>query len=131
MPYTKTKQEEKDKKDFKSIYYRYTFSTEKLEKAYQFNAPFSIVKVLGDKLLLQGSFTAQTSKLYQLEDDARKDLIKDMKNQVFMKILQTYPFILTVQVLQQMKETTCSFIQLWMGPLNLWYQVTLQSMVSW
>jgi len=92
MPYTKTKQEEKDKKDFKSIYYRYTFSTEKLEKAYQFNAPFSIVKVLGDKLLLQGSFTAQTSKLYQLEDDARKDLIKDMKKSSLYEDITDLPF---------------------------------------
>lgn len=92
FPYTKTKKEEKEKKDFNAFYYRYTFSTEKLEKAYQFSAPFSIVSILEGQLLLQGSFAKEMHGLYQKQGEERKALIKEMKKNALYEDITDLPF---------------------------------------
>lgn len=90
--YTKTKKEEKDKKEFNSYFYRYTFSTEKLEKAYEFSAPLDIVKVLDGKLLLQGTFTKEMHGLYLKQGEDRKALLKEMKKNALYEDITDLPF---------------------------------------
>ncbi|MDY0211041.1 MAG: S9 family peptidase [Acholeplasma sp.] len=90
--HTQTKREEKEVKEQNAIYYRYTFSSNKLEKAYQFNAPFEIAFVLEDQLILKGTFTKEAHKLYQTPKEDRKALLKALKDASLYEDITDLPF---------------------------------------
>ena len=80
FPMTKSKKEEKQKKDQKSIVYRYNFLTKKIELAYTFNIPVGIVKVLSSgKLLLSGMLSDEQMTLL-MDDEKKRKVVLDQLN---------------------------------------------------
>ena len=93
FPYTKTKQEEKVVKEKKTIYYRYTISTKKLEKAYEFPFPTSIIEILSaNQLLLKSLLTSSEHQLYIEKDEKRKELIDAYKKDEAYEEINEIPF---------------------------------------
>lgn len=89
-----SKAEEKAVKDSKeTIYYRYTISTAKLEKAYVFPLPATIHTCLSeDKLLLSASLSVNQHKLYTEKDEDRKKLLKRLKQMSNYEEIDEIPF---------------------------------------
>jgi len=93
FPFTKTKQEEKVVKEKKTIYYRYTISTKKLEKAYEFPFPTSIIEILSaNQLLLKSFLTSSEHQLYIEKDEKRKELIDAYKKDEAYEEINEIPF---------------------------------------
>lgn len=90
----KTKFEEKAVKESKeTIYYRYTISTSKLEKAYVFPMPTTIHSILlDDKLLLSSTLSPLQHRLYTDHADDRKKLLKTLKNMSNYEEISEIPF---------------------------------------
>ncbi len=93
IPFTKNKKEDKLIKEQKQVYYRYSFATKKLERAYVFQAMLSIEKVLADgRLLLQGVLSDDETALLSVDDSKRKDLLKDLKKDSLYEDIDQIPF---------------------------------------
>ncbi len=90
----KTKSEEKAVKESKeTIYYRYTISTSKLEKAYVFPMPTTIFSVLSeDKLLLSSTLSTIQHRLYTDSTEDRKKLLKTLKSMSNYEEINEIPF---------------------------------------
>lgn len=91
--YEKTKAEEKKVKDEKyTIYYRYNIQTKKLEKAYEFPFPATIIKVLKAQLLLKSMLTSEQHHLYLDQPEQRKKFIQQDKDNQLYEDINEIPF---------------------------------------
>jgi len=91
--FQKTKTEEKKVKEEKmSIYYRYDLNTQKLEHAYTFNFPATIIKVLNQKLLLKATLTSDEHHLYLDTPEQRKKWLAESKKQKAYEDINEIPF---------------------------------------
>lgn len=90
----KTKAEEKAVKESKeTIYYRYTISTGKLEKAYTFPIPTTIHSCLHEKsLLLSSTLSPSQHQLYTTPKEERKKLLKTFKQMSNYEEINEIPF---------------------------------------
>lgn len=90
---TKSKKEEKLKKDQKSIYYRYDFVSKKVTYAYTFNAPLSIANVFenGD-VLLTGMLSDEQLKLLTDDEKKRKVILDLLKKEKAYEEVDQIPF---------------------------------------
>lgn len=91
-PFTNNKAEEKLKKEFHTIYYRYNLTTKKVSKAYQFNFPLSIIDVLGTKLLIQSSISLNDEALMNDGEKARSEYLKKRKENLLYENIDQVPF---------------------------------------
>ncbi|MBE0701425.1 MAG: S9 family peptidase [Acholeplasmataceae bacterium] len=93
FPYAKNKKEEGLKKEKKTLYYRYIIKTRKLEKAYEFPFPATIVKVLDDNtLLLSGALKREHHRLYLDDEDQRKAFLKAEEKDALYEEINEIPF---------------------------------------
>ncbi len=92
FPYTKNKSEERLKDDLYTIYYRYYLQTSKIEKAYEFPFPVTIIKSLGDTLVLQTSINEKDEQLFNSNDKNRKAYLKQRKLDVLYEDIDKIPF---------------------------------------
>lgn len=92
FPYEKNKTEEKLTKEFYTIYYRYRIDQKKLEKAYVFPMPVSIIKVLEGKLLLQTKMSKDDDILLTCTDEERKAYLKQRKQDRLYEDIEETPF---------------------------------------
>ena len=92
FPYAKNKSEEKLKKEFHSIYYRYNFNTKKMAKAYEFSFPLSIVKVMGNKLIIQSSISKADEILMTADEKSRNAYLKTRKRNKLYEVIEKAPF---------------------------------------
>jgi len=93
FPLTKNKKEEKREKEKYSIYYRYSILNRNIEKAYEFNFPASIIKVLKDqKLLLSANLSKEHHHLYLDSEEQRKVFLELEKKKELYEDIQEIPF---------------------------------------
>lgn len=93
LNYQKTKAEEKKVKDDKmSIYYRYHLKENRLEHAYTFHFPATILKVLGNTLLLKATLTSENHHLYLDKPEDRKKYLAEAKKQTAYEDISEIPF---------------------------------------
>jgi dipeptidyl aminopeptidase/acylaminoacyl peptidase len=94
FPFEKTKEDKKQKKDKYTIYYRYNVETEKLDKAYTFKIPVTILKVLKQNKLLLSSQLSHKSHLLYLEKDLEKraQILKQNKQEQAYYDIEEIPF---------------------------------------
>ncbi|MBU1093966.1 MAG: S9 family peptidase [Firmicutes bacterium] len=93
FPLAKNKAEEKIQKDKKSIYYRYHLDSKLLEKAYEFNFPATIVKVLvNNQLLLSANLSRKQHHLYMDSEDDRKLFLEQEKKESLYEDINEIPF---------------------------------------
>jgi dipeptidyl aminopeptidase/acylaminoacyl peptidase len=91
--YEKSKAEEKKAKEEKvSFYYRYYLSDGRVEKAYEFPFPGTILNVLNNQLLLKASLTSKQHHLYLDDKDERKKFIKEDKDAKLYEDINEIPF---------------------------------------
>lgn len=88
------KNDEKMFKDSKkTIYYRYDINTKNHEKAYVLPISCTIVKVLDkNKLLLSSFLSKEQHQLYQIDDTARKEVLKSHKDIQNYEDIEEIPF---------------------------------------
>lgn len=93
FPLTKNKKEEKAVKEKNTFYYRYTISKNKVEKAYEFTFPATIMKVLlNHKLLLQANLSKDQHHLYLDRDDSRKKYLEEEEKKALYEDINEIPF---------------------------------------
>lgn len=93
FPLAKNKTEEKSVKEKYSIYYRYDLNEKKLEKAYTFKFPASIIKVLNpNQLLLSANLTREEHHLYLDQEEERKAFLKAQKKNALYEDIDEIPF---------------------------------------
>ncbi len=93
VPFAKTKEEEKlVKDDLITIYYRYHLIDQSWQKAYEFKFPVTIIDVLGDLLLLKASLSKHQHQLYLADDEKRKEILKQLKDEKLYEEIEEIPF---------------------------------------
>lgn len=91
--YEKSKAEEKKVKEEKySIYYRYFLEDGRIEKAYEFSFPATIIKVLKGSLLLKATLTSKQHHFYLDQKEERKKFIKEDKDSKLYEDISEIPF---------------------------------------
>ncbi|PKK94072.1 MAG: S9 family peptidase [Tenericutes bacterium HGW-Tenericutes-6] len=92
--YAKTKKEEKQFKEEKyTLYYRMNLITRKIELAYQFPMPVTIIHILeNDKLLLSAQLTVDEHALYRSDEEKRKAFLKEAKKEQLYEDIEEIPF---------------------------------------
>jgi len=92
FPYEKNKTEEKITKDLYTIYYRYRIDQKKLEKAYVFPMPISIIKVLDGKLLMHTRMSKDDDILLTCSDEERQKYLEQRKQNKLYEDIEETPF---------------------------------------
>ncbi len=92
FPYAKNKSEEKLRKEFHSLYYRYYLEDSKIELAYDFPFPVSIVKVLKDKIILSSNISEADEALMTTDEKARNKYLKARKQNKLYEDINEVPF---------------------------------------
>ncbi|MFA6801408.1 MAG: S9 family peptidase [Acholeplasmataceae bacterium] len=105
FPYAKNASEEKLRKEFYTIYYRYNFETNKVSKAFEFPFPLSIVKAIKDKLIIQTSINDNDEALLNISDSDRKQYLKDRKISELYEDIDQIPFYFNGQGFIQNKAS--------------------------
>lgn len=93
ISHTKSKAEEKELKDKKTIIYRLNLNTKKLTKAYTFNFEVSGIKVLNKKqLLLTATMVKEAHQLYSTDKKQRAGIVKQLKANELYEEINEIPF---------------------------------------
>ncbi len=91
--YAKDKKEEKLQKENNSIYYRYSFLTKKVEKAYEFPFSASISEIINsNEILLSASLNKEEHALYRTNPEDRKKFLDEAKKQALYENIKEIPF---------------------------------------
>ncbi|MGE4320951.1 MAG: alpha/beta hydrolase family protein [Acholeplasmataceae bacterium] len=106
FPYAKNTVEEKQRKEFYTIYYRYNLDTKVVSKAFEFQFPTNLIKRIKNTLILSSNLSKQDEVLIDCDEKTRKQYLKDRKINLLYEDIDQVPFYFNGQGFVQGKQSS-------------------------
>ena len=106
FPYAKNTVEEKQRKEFYTIYYRYNLNTKVVSKAFEFQFPTNLIKRIKNTLILSSNLSKQDEVLIDCDEKTRKQYLKDRKINLLYEDIDQVPFYFNGQGFVQGKQSS-------------------------